>query len=93
LRTNNYKDPKGSILGPFLFLLYVNDMSNALQLTLRLFADDTSILLNYSNLATLPGNINEEVTKLSDWSNAKKLTLNLTKSNVMMISFKFNSIV
>jgi len=65
LRTNNYGVSQGSLLDPLLFLLYVNDMSNALQCTPRLFADDTSILLNQSNLATLQDNLNEEVTKLS----------------------------
>jgi len=52
LRTNDYGAPQVSILGPLLFLLYVNDMSNALQSS-RLFADDTSILLNHSNLDTI----------------------------------------
>jgi len=41
-------------------------MSNALQCTSHLFADDTNILLNYFNLATLRDNLNEQVTKFSD---------------------------
>jgi len=93
LRINDHRVPEGAILGPLLFFYICKRHAHALQCTPRLFVDDTSILLNHSSLATLQDNLIEEVTKLSDWCNANKLTIYPTKSNVMVISPKSNSLV
>ena len=77
--------PQGSVLGPFLFTLYINDIASILSTNPRLFADDICLVLNEKKLENLQTKIRTEVTKISKWLIANKLTLNLSKSNVMII--------
>ena len=53
--------PQGSVLGPILFLLYINDLSNALLCKPRLFADDTLLLYSSDNLNKLEALCNNEI--------------------------------
>ena len=70
--------PQGSILGPILFLIYVNDMPNICrQLLFMLFADDTIILYSNSDIMQLMNTINSELINLSDWFKANRLSLNI----------------
>ncbi len=79
--------PQGSVLGPLLFLLYINDMPNSSNiLKIHLFADDTSIFFSHKNLKELESIVNNELSKVSDWLIANKLTLNVDKSNFLLIS-------
>ena len=68
--------PQGSTLGPLLFLLYVNDLSNAVQSAPRLFADDTCLLLSHLNHTILQEKLNQEVSLLCNWCNSNNLTIN-----------------
>ena len=77
--------PQGSVLGPLLFLLYINDICSCSQkLNFYLFADDTNILFSHRDLKSLEKIMNDELSNLYRWLVANKLTLNLKKSNFVI---------
>jgi hypothetical protein len=72
--------PQGSILGPILFLLYINDIQNCSRIvSIILFADDTNIFYSHTCLKKL-----NEINKISDWLNTNILSLNTTKTKFML---------
>ena len=74
--------PQGSILGPLLFLLYINDIINTTSLvSFILFADDTNIVYCHDELDTLVHTLNHELPKVSTWFKSNKLSLNIEKTN------------
>ena len=76
--------PQGSILGPLLFLIYMNDIVNASPLlTYVLFADDTNVFYSHTDLNILITTLNLELNKLSSWFKSNKLSLNINKTNCM----------
>ena len=72
--------PQGSILGPILFLLYINDLPNATSLLPFLFADDTTCVKSGTNLPSLFREVNIEFQKLGEWFRANKLSLHPGKT-------------
>ena len=77
--------PQGSILGPLLFLIYVNDICNSCnELKFYLFADDTNLLYADKNIKSLESTVNKELYKVYTWLTANKLSLNIKKSNFVI---------
>ena len=82
--------PQGSILGPLLFLIYINDIvQSSPKLKFLLFADDTSIYLSHKDPKTLETLINSELRHVNDWLTANKLSLNVSKTNVLLFKPKY----
>ena len=77
--------PQGSVLGPLLFLIYINDLPNASQkLKFYLFADDTNIYFESSDLSNLIKIVNRELRSVKKWLDANKLSLNIDKTNYII---------
>ena len=84
--------PQGSILGPKLFILYINDICNISKLlNFIIFADDTNIFCTGNNLEETCKLISIELKKLQTWFALNKLSLNVTKTNFMVFGKKFSS--
>ena len=81
--------PQGSCLGPLLFLIYINDLPRAVQLSrISMCADDTCLYHQSSNIYLLNEVINEDLTHVDNWLKGNKLPLNVMKSHSIPISIK-----
>ena len=76
--------PQGSILGPLLFIISVNDICNVSPMLFKiLYADDTCVLISGNHLNNLIDRLNTELISLNNWFKANKLSLN-TKKNIFL---------
>ena len=92
-QTSDWKDvaagvPQGSILGPLLFLVYVDDIVKDIQTDIYLFADDTSFVEYISNPITSLEKLNADLHRLHIWSKSWLVTFNPTKTAYVVFSKK-----
>jgi hypothetical protein len=80
--------PQGSILGPLLFLIYINDLPNISCFNIKLFADDAGLLLDHEDPKLLQDLVNNELVKINDWMKLNKLTINYDKTNYILFTNK-----
>ena len=85
--------PQGSILGPLLFLIYINDLSAASQLKTVLFADDSNLLIRGKDLSVLKNVLNTELQIVNDYFKANKLKLNAKKTKLVCFRKKSRHII
>ncbi|PJE77627.1 hypothetical protein CI610_03447 [invertebrate metagenome] len=86
--------PQGSVLGPFLFLLYINDLPDALTNQVKLFADDTSLYAVIDdNQAEIAGTLNTDLENISFWANKWDVKFNPNKTKSVLFSRKKTQII
>jgi len=77
---------KGSVVGPLLFLIYINDIVKASNFNTVLYADDINLHISGKIHETLEKTVNHELKKIDHWGRANKLCINYSKSNVMLMN-------
>ena len=81
--------PQGSILGPLLFIIYINDITTSSSILKSiLFADDTNLFNSNQNFQQLIESTNFELNKLSEWFKSNKLSLNVDKTKFIIFGNK-----
>lgn len=95
--------PQGSVLGPKLFIMYINDVCEAVdKLSCILFADDTSLYLSGQDMKQLQRSIEDGLSRIKSWFDINKLSVNLNKTKYIIftnrkvtnqIDIKINNIV
>ena len=75
---------QGSILGPILFLCFINDLHLATWLLTLLFADDTAVLDSDTDLPNLIKSVNTKIQKIANWFRTNKMSVNISKTKFIL---------
>ena len=77
--------PQGSVLGPLLFLIYINDLYKAIQYCkVHHFDDDTNLFYTNKSVKNLNKPVNHDVKRLNNWLSANKISLNVEKTELVI---------
>ena len=83
--------PQGSVLGPLLFIIYINDLHQAIKFSkVHHFADDTNLLCIDKSMKKINMHINHDLQRLCHWLRANKLSLNADKTEIVIFRSKTN---
>ena len=85
IATMDFGVPQGSVLGPLLFLIYINDLHVAIKYSkTRHFADDINLLINNNSLKQLNKHLNLDLRRLCNWLKANKISLSCSKTELII---------
>ena len=84
--------PQGSILGPMIFLIYINDLVEVVNSQVRLYADDTSLYIDYANPITAANQLQRDIEMIERWAKKWHVTFNPSKTESLIFSRKNNII-
>ena len=80
--------PQGSILGPLLFSIYVNDMDSSIKCKLLLYADDSALIVSHKDITVIESQLSSDLENLSNWLIDNKLSLHLGKTESILFGSK-----
>ena len=84
--------PQGSVLGPLLFLIFINDLTEGLKSNVKLFADDTMLYVSVENAIAAASILNNDLKLIEQWSKKWLVTFNASKTETVLFTLKQKTI-